>query len=134
MRVAEAPRKPLMLFDGECQFCRFWIHRWSAQTREAVDYLPSQEFSVPRRFPEIPKKEYRQSVLLIEPSGVVYHGAEAAVRSLATNPRHRWMARIYYQVPGVRPVSEWAYKVVSAHRPRMAALNRLIFGRKAEQA
>jgi predicted DCC family thiol-disulfide oxidoreductase YuxK len=134
MKVAQRPGKPLIIFDGDCQFCRFWIQRWHAKTGDAVEYLPSQESSIARRFPEIPKDEYRKSVLLIEPDGTVYHGAEAACRSLAVKRKRRWLLWCYYRIPGVRRGSEWLYEVISEHRTGMAAINRVIFGKKAEQA
>ena len=26
--VRDAPPKPLLIFDGDCHFCRRWIERW----------------------------------------------------------------------------------------------------------
>ena len=33
-KVANAPVKPLLIFDGECHFCRQWIERWKQRDRE----------------------------------------------------------------------------------------------------
>ena len=38
-RVQSPPAKPLMIFDGDCRFCVFWIRRWQRATGEAVEYL-----------------------------------------------------------------------------------------------
>ena len=43
IRVATPPPKPLMVFDGDCNFCTLWIRRWQQMTGDAVDYLPSQD-------------------------------------------------------------------------------------------
>ena len=133
-KVKEAPKKPVMIFDGDCQFCRFWIKRWQKATGPSVDYMASQDRMVGEQFPEIPHHWFQESVLLVEPDGVVRHGAEAVFRSLGANPRLRWLRASYYGVPGLRWVSEGFYKFVSAHRPAFAALNRFFFGQKAEQA
>ena len=29
--------RPLMIFDGDCEFCRAWIARWRQYTGTAVD-------------------------------------------------------------------------------------------------
>lgn len=134
LHVGFKPEKPLVIYDGECQFCRFWIKRWHDMTGPAVDYLSSQDPFVPKSFPEIPRQWFDESVLLVESDGTVFHGAEAACRALAANPRRRWLRRAFYDVPGLRPVSEAAYRFVSAHRPAFAAVNRFFFGPKAEQA
>ena len=39
IRVATPPPKPLMVFDGDCNFCTLWIRRWQQMTGDAVDYL-----------------------------------------------------------------------------------------------
>jgi predicted DCC family thiol-disulfide oxidoreductase YuxK len=57
-RVANPPSKPLMVFDGDCHFCRRWVERWREMTRGEVDYAPSQE--VGAQFPEIPAAEFRR--------------------------------------------------------------------------
>src|ERR1700728_4314623 len=67
--------KPLMVYDGDCGFCRRWIGRWKKVTQDAVDYEPYQKESA--RFPEIPEAEFEKSVYLFEPDGRVTHGAEA---------------------------------------------------------
>ena len=78
--IPHTREKPLMVFDGECHFCRRWITRWEQETGEAVDYAPSQE--VGATFPEIPQAEFDREVKLIEPNGRVYGGAEAVFRVL----------------------------------------------------
>jgi lipase maturation factor 1 len=105
MRVANPPAKPLLVFDGDCGFCRRWIERWRVRTGDRIEYRPFQEV---HDFPEIPRGDFAEAVHLIERDGAVYRGAEAVFRSLG---RQRW-----YSVPGVAPVSEWAYRLVARHR------------------
>ena len=35
--------KPLLIWDGDCDFCRKWVDRWRHVTRDRVDYAPYQE-------------------------------------------------------------------------------------------
>ena len=32
IRVATPPPKPLMVYDGDCNFCTLWIRRWQQLT------------------------------------------------------------------------------------------------------
>ncbi|MEI6085847.1 MAG: lipase maturation factor family protein, partial [Verrucomicrobiota bacterium] len=112
IRVANPPVKPLLIFDGNCNFCRRWIARWQRRTGDRIDYLPAQELG--ERFPEIPRSDFTQSVQLIEPDGNVYSGAEAVFRSLDRQG--------LYRLPGVAPVSEWAYRLVAGNRRVFSAL------------
>ncbi len=81
-QVASHPAKPLMIYDGHCNFCKFWIIRWQQATAGRVDYAASQEPRVREQFPEIPRERFEESVQFIETDGRVYSGAEAVFRSL----------------------------------------------------
>ena len=81
IRVAAPPERPLLIFDGDCGFCRMWIARWRSITGPSVDYAPSQE--VGARFPEIPGEAFRKSVQLVLPDGRVLPGAHGVFATLA---------------------------------------------------
>ncbi|HYV31348.1 MAG TPA: lipase maturation factor family protein [Candidatus Binatia bacterium] len=130
-RVARPPQKPLLVFDGDCQFCRRWIHRWEQATGELVEYAPFQSARVMEQFPEVARERFEQAVHLVEPNGEVYRGAEAAFRALAC--RMPWPLWIYRQVPGAAPVGEFAYQLVARHRDLFSVLTRLFWGRHVEQ-
>ncbi|MGH8024538.1 MAG: thiol-disulfide oxidoreductase DCC family protein, partial [Limisphaerales bacterium] len=95
IQVADPPSKPLMVFDGDCNFCAMWVGRWRQLTGDAVDYAPSQEPRISAQLPEIPREHYEASVQLIEPGGMVFSGAEAVFRTLAKNPKMKWPLRLY---------------------------------------
>src|SRR4051794_31040660 len=91
-QIASPPPKPLMIYDGDCNFCKYWIGRWKKLTGDTVDYFPSRDEQIAKRFPEIPREQFDVSVQFIETDGAVYSGAEAVFRSLAKNPRRqRWL-------------------------------------------
>jgi predicted DCC family thiol-disulfide oxidoreductase YuxK len=122
--------KPLLVFDGECGFCTFWIARWHRLTGEGVDYAPYQE--VAGRFPGIPLEQFQSAVQLIEPDGSISQGAEAVVRSLLGVRGLGWLPWIYRHVPGVAPLGEGAYRFVANHRPFFSRLTRWICGTDPE--
>ena len=50
LRVAAPPGKPLLVYDGDCGFCKLWIRRWQRTTGARVDYLPFQDAGIAGRF------------------------------------------------------------------------------------
>ena len=122
--------RPLLLFDGDCGFCRYWVARWRVQTGGAVDFASAQAEA--SRFPQIPKEAWPRSVQLVTPEGKIYSGAEAVFRTLAYAPEHRWQLAVYRNLPGARPVCEWAYSLVAGHRDCFSKLTRLTMGRDPE--
>ena len=133
LRVATPPPKPLMVFDGDCNFCTLWIRRWQQMTGEAVDYLPAQDPQITARFPEIPHALFDTAVQFIETDGTVYSGAEAVLRVLAHNPNRQWPLRLYEKLPAIAHFTEWAYRIVAENRTFFSLLTRWFWGRHLEQ-
>ncbi len=128
MRVNNPPILPLVIYDAECDFCRFWIARWRHLTAERVDYISSQE--VAEQFPEIPHEYYQRAVQLVNPDGEVFCGAEAVFRAFAHSGRRRWVLRLYQRLPGFAPVAEMVYRFIAGHRRFFSALTRWCWGRQ----
>ncbi|MGA2029809.1 MAG: lipase maturation factor family protein [Verrucomicrobiota bacterium] len=132
IRVATPPPKPLLVFDGDCNFCTLWIRRWQQMTDDAVDYLPSQDAQVAEYFPEISREQFQKSVQLIEMNGKVFSGAEAVFRTLAENPKWKWPLTIYEKSSAFAKITECTYSFVASHRTFFSALTRWFWGRHVE--
>jgi predicted DCC family thiol-disulfide oxidoreductase YuxK len=133
LRVAAPPPKPLMVFDGDCNFCSLWIRRWRQITGDAVDYLPFQDPQIATRFPEIPQEQFEKSVQFIGPDGTVYSGADAVFRALAKNPRWQWPLRFYEKSPVLAKFTERAYQFVAGHRTGFSRFTCWFWGQHVEQ-
>jgi predicted DCC family thiol-disulfide oxidoreductase YuxK len=129
--VRAAPPRPLLIFDGNCHFCRRWIERWRELTAGAVEYAPSQE--VAERFPEIPGEAFERSVQFIDTDGTVFSGAEAVFRSLGKKRSRRWMIWCYEHVPGFGVITDTAYRLVARHRMTASFFTRLLWGNDVRQ-
>ena len=129
--VRDAPPKPLLIFDGDCHFCRRWIERWRELTAGAVEYAPFQEAA--QRFPEIPREAFERAVQFIETDGTVFSGAEAVFRSLGHKRGRKWMTWCYERVPGFAVITEAAYRVVARHRRTASFFTRLLWGKDVRQ-
>lgn len=123
--------RALLIYDGDCAFCRYWVDAWRAETGDRVIYAPSQEIA--EKFPDIPRARYRRSIQLIDVDGRRYEGAQAAFRALAHAPGKRWLLRLH-EVPLVAPVSEWAYRVIARHRGFFFRVTKLLWGPRVERA
>jgi predicted DCC family thiol-disulfide oxidoreductase YuxK len=129
--VHNAPSKPLLVFDGDCHFCRRWVERWRELTAGAVEYASFQE--VASRFPEISREAFENAVHFIERDGTVYRAAEAVFRSLGTLRGGRWLLWCYQHVPGFAAITEIAYRVVAHNRQFASFFTRLFWGNDVRQ-
>src|SRR5262245_26985643 len=120
------PAKALMIYDGECAFCRYWIQHWQWRTGEKLNYAPFQEAAP--AFPDIRCEAFAESVHLIEPDGHVYAAAEAVARALGKSPGGRAYFWIYRFVPGACSVSEWAYRLIARRRSLAMWATKMLWG------
>ena len=126
LRVASPPPKPLMIWDGDCHFCRRWIERWREITGGKVEYQPYQ--TAAEKFPEVPRSQFQKAVHLIETDGRAFQGADAVYRSLGYNRCHRWLTWCYDRVPGFAAISEATYSFVARRRDFTSGITRLLWG------
>jgi predicted DCC family thiol-disulfide oxidoreductase YuxK len=127
LRVSNRPPKPLMIWDGECHFCKRWIERWREITAGKVDYVKYQQAA--QQFPEIPIERFQRAVALIEPDGEVLFAAGAVYRSLAYRDSRKWLAWSYDHIPGFAAISEGAYKFIARNRGLGSTVTRLLWGK-----
>ena len=128
-RLASSPRvleRPVMIFDGACDFCRYWVSRWSKATGGRVDYRPSQEAA--GDFSRISAAEFERAVQFVEPDGTITSGAEAILRA-ASYGRSFGLKGVAGLVRRVPAAAGCAYRFVSRHRRAFSFLTRVFFGR-----
>ena len=118
--------RPLLVYDGGCNFCRRWIERWRARTGSAVDYEPYQEAA--RRYPDIAEETFRRSVVLFLPDGTTVTGARAVLATLNLAGVGRWSMALYERMPGFAPAAEMAYGFIARHRYAASRVTRLLWG------
>lgn len=113
------PRKPILVFDGDCAFCRAWsrrIARWTCGAVDCVTWAQAVD-----RYPQLTDRTF-EAVWLLDTDGQMYQGAEAFWRSLAFSPRRGgaiglWM---YRKVPGAARLCECVYRWIARRRHRIS--------------
>ncbi len=122
-----APKdKPLLIWDGHCGFCAWWVARWEEITGDKLKFETSQSASP--RIEDIEASEFQRAVFLLEPDGTVYSGAGAAYRSLYIGDKYRFLFKWYRSSVFFRRLSESAYRLVADHREFFFRITKLMFG------
>jgi predicted DCC family thiol-disulfide oxidoreductase YuxK len=128
--VRNAPKKPLLIFDGECLFCLAGLN--DGKRLPGRSRIHSFQ-AVTELFPEIPQEDFRRSVQLIATDGTVSCGADAVFRSLGRKPGRRWMTWCYKHLPGFARITEGGYRFVAEHRGTASFFTRLFWGKDVRQ-
>lgn len=120
----ESPR-PVLIYDGECSFCRAWVGFWRSLTGDSLEYLPFQQAA--ERFPEVSIEDCRKAVQFITTEGR-FPGAEGVCRFLAGVPGYGWLFWGYRFVPGFAALASFIYKFIANHRSPAWRFTRALWG------
>ena len=96
MPVGNERNTPLMVFDGDCGFCRAWIEYWKELTGERVEYAPFQQAAA--QFPDVSREQFVEAVQIFLPGGERRSGAHAALTAMAIGEK-TWLLAAYDHVP-----------------------------------
>jgi len=124
-RVAHPPaERPILIFDGACEFCQRWARRWRARAGDHFDIEPAR--TAAGRFPEIAGAEFERAVQFIDTDGQVFTGAEAVLRARARTASRSRLLAAYERLPGAASAAEAVYRLVARHRSLLSWLMRLL--------
>src|SRR6202030_2706216 len=130
MQTATVRVLPLLIYDGDCGFCIYWVRYWQKLTGDRVAYAPYQE--VAAQFPEIPVAAFQRAVQYIAPDGKIASGAEAALLALShASGKGFWLA-LYRHLPGFAGFAEVIYAFVASHRAAFYRPSLWLWGRDYE--
>lgn len=118
--------KPLVVRDGDCDFCALWVEHWRTLTGDSVDYTTFQDSA--DEFEHIPRENFERAIHLFLPDGETYTGAAAVFRLLKDTPRRGWMWWLYRYLPGFALITEFFYGIIARHRNAAYRLTKFLWG------
>jgi predicted DCC family thiol-disulfide oxidoreductase YuxK len=110
--MAPPRERPLVVYHGECGFCRRWVERlrrWDRHDR--LDYLALQDPAAAAATSR-PRTELERAAHVVLPSGEVLNGA-AGFRALCGYLPGGRMPAAVLGVPGVLSVAERLYQWIA---------------------
>jgi predicted DCC family thiol-disulfide oxidoreductase YuxK len=122
-----AKQKPLLIYDGDCEFCFYWVCYWQRLTGDKVIYKPYQ--AVQAQFQEIPVEEFKRAVQYVAPDGKISSGAKASYLTLNNVTGKNFWLTLYRKLPGFAFLSEKAYAYISTHRSFFYSLSLFLWGK-----
>lgn len=112
--------KPVVVFDGECAFCRNQVQRLQRMDKNnEIEFVPRQDPDVETRFPVLKSEDFNTGMRLIMPDGSLHTGADSFYEMAKILPATSGFAWLY-RVPGVRQIAKLVYAWIAANRQRLA--------------
>lgn len=123
--------KALMVYDGNCGFCKYWVIKWMKITKLMVNYKPYQE--VHDDFKDIPLKHFQSAVRYIDTTGEVSSGPDAAYITYFIQGRLTYLHQWYTKGGLFMKLSDIIYQWIANHRGFMSKISFILFGRNPQQ-
>lgn len=124
------PARPLLIYDGDCRFCRYSVNYARLAAGEAVDFAPFQ--AVGQDHPQLSIEDFRESIRLVRENQPTVSGAEAAFTTLALGGHQPIWLRLYASLPWFAAFAERLYAWVSRHRDLSMMVSTFLFGETLE--
>lgn len=120
--------KPLLVWDGDCGFCKYWVIKLKWITGDSINFEPYQNSAAD--FEDLDVSLFREASRLIETDGLIYSGPDSFYRSLIYTPYNRYKLHHYYhKYSSFRFISNHAYSLIAKHRNFMFKVSKFIFGK-----
>lgn len=116
----QRPNADVVIFDGDCRFCRAQVDRLRRfDGGERLAYMSLHDQRVKERYPDLSHSQMMEQMWVVTPDGFKAGGADA-VRYLSRRlPRLYWLAPLLH-IPFLMPVWRWFYRRVAERRYRLA--------------
>ncbi len=102
------PKSPVLIYDGDCEFCRRWVARLKRlDGSDAIRLVPLRDPAA-GELSGRDIEQLRMAAHFVRPDGEVFAGA-AAVREAARYLRGGSLVLGVAAVPGVMPLAERLY-------------------------
>ncbi len=112
--------RPTLIFDGQCPFCRKWVKRLQSILHEVeISFRSLTDLSLQQDFPALDPDALARSIHFIGADGTIHTGMDAIVKALSLRPAGRLSQAL--RIPGIKQVSDAAYRFVAARRYREEA-------------
>ena len=107
-------KRPVLIYDGRCGFCRIWVDYWRLLTGERVEFAASQE--VAEQYSKHFKRTIRQIRLAGPPRRKTCERGRSRFRIDGLCTRQSLALVDVLQRAGIRDIVELAYGFIAAHR------------------
>ncbi len=114
------PDRDVVIWDGQCNFCRSQVERLRAfDRRDQLSYLSLHDPRVSQRYPDLSHQQLMDQLWLVTGDGRKYGGADAG-RYLSRKLRTLWWLAPLLHIPLSMPLWRSLYAKIAQRRYRIA--------------
>jgi predicted DCC family thiol-disulfide oxidoreductase YuxK len=118
--LADRPDADVVIFDGECVFCRGQVERLARWDRAGrLAFVSLHDPIISQRYPDLTLEQMMEQMYVVDRAGN-RHGGAAAFRYLSRKMPRLWVLAPLMHIPFTLPVWQWCYRQVAKRRYKIA--------------
>ncbi len=119
--------KPILIWDGKCGFCKYWVLRLKMLTNNQIEFKSFQDIG--NTFPDIPIQRFKEASRLIDTTGEVYSGPDSFYKSLYYKQVPiTFLHRSYCTNKVFKLLSDFFYTLIADNRNLSFKITKILFG------
>lgn len=117
---AELPAADVVIFDGDCRFCRASVAqlRWF-DGNDRLSFVSLHDPLVIERYPDLDHDTLMAEMVVVD-RDENRHGGAAALKYLSRRLPKLWLLAPLMHIPGTMPFWRWAYAFIAKRRYKIA--------------
>ena len=118
------PKHPIMVWDGECEFCRLCADRFKSAGTDKVEFIPFQDLH--SKYPKAPQLDYKKSVVFFSKNGI--RSGAAAIYGYYSEIGVQWPLMLYKRLNVFSKISEILYQFIANNRKFFRQIGQVFWG------
>ncbi len=118
------PKHPIMVWDGECEFCRLCADRFKSAGTGKVEFIPFQDLH--SKYPKAPQLDYKKSVVFFSKNGI--RSGAAAIYGYYSEIGLQWPLMLYKRLNVFSKISEILYQFIANNRKFFRQIGQVFWG------
>jgi len=118
--LPDHPDADVVIFDGDCVFCRGQVERLARWDRAGrLAFVSLHDPIVAKVYPDLTHDQMMEQMYLVDRAGN-RHGGAAVFRYLSRKMPRLWLLAPLMHIPFTLPVWQWCYRQVAKRRYKIA--------------
>ena len=119
IKTVTQPKRPLVIYDGSCNFCINGISRMKQQDKgNQFDFSSQQTQNLSEQYPQLREYVHKEGMRFINQYGRVFCGADAVFEIYRRIGWQRYLVWIY-RLPILHQLCQIGYWLVAKNRHRL---------------
>jgi predicted DCC family thiol-disulfide oxidoreductase YuxK len=117
------PTADVVIWDGQCNFCRGQVERLRRWDSNKLSYLSLHDARARKLCPDLTEEQLMEQIWVVQSDGATKFGGADAARYLSKRlPKLWWLFPILH-IPLAMPLWRWIYQQIAKRRYKISGRN-----------